>query len=115
MKPVTSLNSAARQAISLVLDDGTVADMTLEWVDNQQGWFYSLSYAPASFAVNNQRLVNAPNVLRQFREIIPFGLGCYVPDGGEPWLQTDFISGRVTLLALTAADVATIEERILNG
>ncbi len=52
-------------------------------------------------------------MLRQFRNIIPFGLACVIADGFEPVYQDDFTSGRASLYLLNEADVAEVETLII--
>lgn len=110
MKQITSVTNDANQILAVVLDDGTKVNMTLSYCPNQLGWFYSLTYK--TFSVTNRRIVNSPNMLRQFRTFIPFGLACLVVDGYEPIYQSDFISNRAALYILNEQDVTETETLI---
>lgn len=94
----------------MVLDDGTRVNMSLSFWPSQQGWFYSLVYG--DFEVNNRRIVNSPNLLRQFRSIIPFGICCTIIDGYEPVYQNDFTAGRASLYVLNSSDILLTETLI---
>ena len=108
MKLIEGITNDASQTFSLVLPDGSDAQMALNYRDGQKGWFYSITYG--GILVNyNRRLVNSLNLLRQFRGKISFGLACIVKDGMEPDAQDDFTSGRVEMAArygLTDEEVA---------
>lgn len=110
MKQITSITNDANQILTLVLDDGTRVNMTMSFWPNQYGWYYSLTYG--DFEVSNRRMVNSPNLLRQFRAIIPFGLCCTVIDGYEPIYQNDFSSGRASLYVLNSEDIVSTETLI---
>lgn len=110
MKQITSITNDANQLLSLVLDDGSKVNMKLCYWPSQLGWFYSLS--KGNFVVNNQRLVNSPNLLRAYRNIITFGICCTVVDGYEPVYQNDFKSDRVSLYILNEADILETETLI---
>jgi len=110
MKQITSLTNDANQVLAILLDDGTRVNITLSYCPNQLGWFYSLTYN--DFVVNNRRIVNSPNMLRQFRDIIPFGLACLVVDGYEPIYQSDFVDGRAALYILNELDLVETETLI---
>ncbi len=112
MKKLTSFTNDAKQTLNLILDDESRVNMSLNYIDAQAGWFYSLTYG--SFQANNMRLVNSPNMLRKFRNIIPFGLACLVSDGFEPVYLDDFTSGRVTMYLLNSTDVAETETLIID-
>ncbi len=111
MRQINSLTNDASQQLTLILEDGTKVSMSIRYVENQSGWFYSLTYG--DFSVNNRRLVNSPNMLRAFREFLGFGLMCTVLDGFEPVFQDDFTSGRVTLYTLNAQDILDTETLIV--
>lgn len=111
MKAITALTSDPKQNIKIVLDSGGTVSLTLEFVSSQRGWFYSIAY-PGWTGVSRRRLVNSPNILRQFRGVIPFGFMCAVLDGQEPIYQDDFSEGRVQLHVLDQADIATMETYI---
>jgi hypothetical protein len=108
MTEITGLTADANQSQNLILPDGSSAPLTLTYMDNQQGWFISLSY-PGWSGCTNRRLVVNPNMLRAFRSIIPFGLALSTTDGYEPIFITDFISGRASLFLLNADDVQNYE------
>lgn len=107
MQQVTALTDDPIQTLGIILDDGSVVQMTLQYIPAQQGWFYSISYG--SFKANLMRIVNSPNMLRRFRNIIPFGLAVTVSDGYEIVNQSDFVSGRATMYSLNQTDMAQVE------
>lgn len=110
MKKITALTNDAKQSVNLVLDSGARVSMQINFIPNQVAWYYSLTYG--TFNVNNMRLVNSPNMLRKFRNIIPFGIACTVLDGYEPIFQSDFTSGRATLYLLNQTDLTSTETLI---
>lgn len=113
MKLIQGLTDQPKQQTAIVLADGMRANLYLEYRPNQIGWSYNVSLG--DFAANGRRLVTGPNVLRQFRELIPFGIAVVTKADAEPLNQTDFIDGTVTLYLLDAADVALIEATIYPG
>jgi len=114
MKQFSSLTNDAKQKTAITLDDGTLVSVTLEYRDNQRGWFYSLNYGATGFVINNRRLVVSPNMLRAFRNIIPFGFACISAGGSEPVFLNDFVSGRVGLYILESSDIP-VAEAVING
>jgi hypothetical protein len=112
MKLIEGITNDANQTFSLVLPDGSDAQMALNYRDGQKGWFYSIIYG--SILVNyNRRLVNSLNLLRQFRGKISFGLSCIVKDGMEPDALDDFTSGRVEIYLLNETERDNIEDNII--
>lgn len=114
MKKLTQINSDPKQQVIFVLDDQTTFTFYLEYRRNTQGWYFSLTYDTKDFEIDEQRLTNHPNILRQFKNILPFGLMCYLPDGTEPMYIDDFTNNRVQLYILNASDVEEIEDLIIE-
>ena len=113
MNVLTGLTDQPAQNSQISLPDGTLANLTLYYRQNQLGWFYDLSYG--SFAVNGQRLVTSPNVLYQFQNEIPFGLAMLVESDSEPLSQNVFVDGTGTLVLLDANDIVTQNTLIFRG
>lgn len=111
---VINFTADPNQSIVLALADGTTISMDLNYFAGQEGWFYSLNYNSGQFIVSNRRLVTSPNMLAQFRDIIPFGLAVTTSDGYEPIFLTDFVTSRASFFILETADVLAITESIIN-
>lgn len=111
MRYVEIQGSDPNITIRIGLEDGGTIQLTLNFRSNQRCWFYSIS-GSNGFTLNNRRLVNSPNMLRQFRNVVKFGLACNVSDGGEPWFLNDFQNGRVKIYELSSADVSKVEEQL---
>lgn len=108
MNRIESINSNPRQNLAVVLDDGSKITLTIHYSTNQRGWYYEISYGDK--ILNNRRIVTSPNMLRQFRNILPFGLACSTKDGYEPVFIDDFNNERASLYILNEEDVISVEE-----
>lgn len=117
MKLITGLTDQPNQQSVIVLPDGTPVDFTLMYRPQQQGWFYNLSCdADAGpFELNGSRLVSSPNILRNYRNLVTFGLLILTLNNVEPIGQTTFIDGTTAVFLLTAAEVAQVEALIYPG
>jgi hypothetical protein len=113
MKLIDNITDQAYQTIHIVMDDSTVIDMNLKYLPAQQRWAYDITYGDKS--IKGNILCNHPNLLRQWRRILPFGLACSVADGTEPILIDDFTSGRVQIHLLTGDEIEYVETDILAG
>ncbi len=113
MKTLTGLSNEAAQTAQIPLADGTQANLTLYYRQNQLGWFYNLEYG--SFAVNGQRLVTSPNMLWSFQDLLPFGLAMLVQGAQEPLSQDVFVNGTGTLVLLDQSDIITQAYTIFQG
>ena len=97
----------------IVGENGETIDFTIEYKPTQEEWYFSLIYGTT--IINGRKVCNFPNMLRQWKNIIPFGLACVISDGGEPNFLEDFTTGRATLLLLNAQDVLDVETYVLEA
>jgi hypothetical protein len=107
MIQIDNLSDDADQTTEVVLDDGSVVQFEFNFLPAVQLWMMNVTYG--SFQANGITLVSHPNILREFRNNIPFGLALTSADGFDPLDISDFISGRIVLYVLTQSDVADLE------
>lgn len=111
---IQEVTSDARQLQTLVLDDGTSLTLSLYYIPMQLGWFITdLVYQ--DFEIQSLRITVSPNMLYQFKNQLPFGLGCFTNQGREPTQQEDFSSGNFQLYILSQAEVEQYSEFLSNG
>lgn len=104
MQLIQRITANPYQTQSLVLDDGTSFSILMYFRPMQFGWFINqLTYG--DFILQGLRITNSPNMLNQFRNQIPFGLGCFSTANREPSQQEDFFSGASKLYILTTVEV----------
>lgn len=111
---IQQVTDQALQTQTLILPDGTSLQLTIYFIPMQYGWFIT-SLVYGGFTLQGLRITVNPNMLRQFKNQIPFGLACY-SNGQvrEPTQQEDFQSGAFSLYILASAEV-TQYEQILAG
>lgn len=113
---IQQVTSDPLQKQTLILPDGTSLSLTIYFVPMQYGWVITnLTYG--TFVLTGLRITVSPNMLRQFKNQIPFGLACYANASGlnrEPSQQEDFSSGAFSLFLLDQTEVTQYEE-ILAG
>lgn len=110
---ITNLTDFADQVTLLQLPDGTNATMELIYQGAAERWLMNISYG--SFVVNGINLCCYPNVLRQWRNIIPFGITCATTTQTDPFDINDFATGRVSLYLLDETDIVQVESIIIGG
>lgn len=69
---ISVLNDRPKQTFKAVIDGYDTATITLEFKPEQLGWFMSIVWG--TFELYNERVATSPNLLRQFSNIIPFGI-----------------------------------------
>lgn len=117
MYTVQQVTSDAQQSMRLLHPVlGKPIALTIEYRSNQYGWYLtSLTYDDKNFAIGTMRIVAHPNLLHQWKNILPFGLACYTTGNREPSQRDDFTNGDATLYLLDAAEVAAYTGYLANG
>jgi len=111
---IQQVTSNALQKQTLILSDGSAVSLTLYFRPLQQGWFIN-EISRGDFTLRGVRICNSPNLLRQYKNKIPFGLGCFSVANREPSLQEDFSSANSKLYILSASEVEEFEDYLKNG
>ncbi len=104
---INELTDDFKQKHTITLPNGKQTELTLEFKPQQIGWFMTLTYE--DFTVTGYRVTTNPNFIRQFKNLVPFGLACFVEENQEPMFQEDFSSGRAKLYILTEDEVGELE------
>lgn len=105
---IQQISNDPLQKQTIVLDDGTTFEITLYFRPLQLGWFIEkLVYK--DFVLTGVRVCNLPNILKQFKSQIPFGIACFSTGDREPSQLEDFSSGNSNLYVLTTDEVLDYE------
>lgn len=114
MNALSGLSTEGAQKLAAVLDDGSRVTVWIYFRPQQDGWFIDVVWPgaignPVPFSCYGRRLVAHPNILRQYADVLPFGLGCFTDEGLDPSTQGAFVDGGAHLVLLDAEDVANVE------
>lgn len=113
MRLIEGITASAFQENSVTLPNGTVLLIELRYIEMQRGWFIE-RIVYEDFNLNGLRICNSPNILHQYRNLIPFGLACETNEGREPSLLTDFDNNDSRLYLLTLEETQEFS-RALSG
>lgn len=113
MYQIQNLTADANQTQNLVLPDGTIVQFSMTYAPQQYCWFANIVYG--TFILNGLMLSNNPNLLFQWKNILPFGLGCFSTQDREPTQQQDFFANEAQLYVLTIAEVAEYQTYLEGG
>lgn len=113
MNRIDNLSNQASQTVKIPLSDGTIVVFNFKYLPAVQRWVFGLQHA--NFTLNGVGLSASPNVLRPWKNVIPFGLACTSIDGLDPLFSDDFKTGRISLFVLSEADVLEIEEEVFEA
>lgn len=107
MTLVDNLTNFADQSVVLILADGSTAALEIFYNGATQRWIANISYE--DITINGFGLCCYPNILRQWRNILPFGISIVTANQTDPFDINDFSSGRVNMYLLSQEDVAAVE------
>lgn len=111
---IQQITSAPSQSMSLALQDGTYLTLTMYFMPMQQTWVIrQLTYN--DFTLYGLRITVSPNMLNQWRNQLPFGLGCFTNEGREPSLAEDFSSGAFKMYLLSEEETNEYAEYLISG
>ena len=110
---IDNLTNFADQLATIQLADGTTFDLELMFHGATQRWVANVTYGDAS--IMGIGVCCHPNLLRQWMNVLPFGLACTTQDLTDPFDISDFSTGRVLLYVLDPSDVAEVEASIIGG
>lgn len=121
MIQLTTLNDSPNQETTVQLADGSVVTLRFIYRPSVQRWSVDVeheSIAPGG-KIDGKGLCTHPNLLRQWRNTIPFGLSVISTDQQDPVSLQDFVSGRITVYVLDQSagntDVTDIEENVFGA
>jgi hypothetical protein len=127
MKQIIEITNSPKQKMDIALEDGNQSfTLLLEFSQTFIGyscWYFAIKYK--DFLLGNDfvdtsitsptiRLTTGINILRQFKNIIPFGISITTDDLSEPMLLNDFVSGRVLVHILNQSEVNDVENEFFK-
>lgn len=113
MNLLGGLTDQPKQTTTIVLADGSRATLALEYRPNQLCWSYDLAWG--SIEINGCQLVASPNIVREFRHRLPFGIAVITAGNIDPTDQECFVNGAASVYLLDAADVEDVEAALFAG
>ena len=113
MNRIDNLTGFADQTTNLILADGSTASIRFKFDGATERWRIDVAYGTRK--INSVGLCCHPNILRQWRHVIPFGLACVTPNMSDPVRAEDFTIGRVKMYLLSQTDVANVEITLMGA
>jgi hypothetical protein len=112
-RQITEISNDPKQRFDIITEDNQTFELKLEYSDQQQGWFYSITFGDV--IINGSRIITGLNILRNYQNILPFGISILTDDLSEPIFIDDFATERVKFFLLTEEEVQTIETDFYNN
>lgn len=111
MQLLNNLNDAADQLMSVPLADGSSVQLEFFYRPAIGRWTLNISHP--LLVMNGYNLALGPNILRQWRNLIPFGIAVASTNGLDPMNVDDFKNGICSVYILSEDEVAQVETDIL--
>jgi len=106
---LNKITADAQQKFFLTGNVGQRIIMNLRYMPTQMLWLMDIEYN--DFKTCGIAVTSSPNMLRNYKNLIPFGIACVTGDGLDPYYIDDFSSGRSAMYLLNAADVLEVEKK----
>jgi len=107
LKVLSGIRATGQQKLITSADNGDTIDIILYFQSRTNNW--KMDVTSGDFILKGIRVSHVLNLLCQYHNIIPFGIGVIIDDGGEPFLINDFSTGRVQLAILTPDEVNAVD------
>ena len=114
MKYLNGITNNPNETYNLQTDEGINISMTLRYLPNNQIWLANFTNPPSNWFLYGIKLTNNFNVLRQYQNVISYGLSCVSDDLIDPFLINDFSSNRCRLYLLNNTDIKNYAIEIKN-
>lgn len=112
MQQLNNLTDAADQLMTIILDDSSVVQIEIIYRSGIQRWIANVTHP--LLTLEGLNLCFFPNMLRAWRNVIPFGLMVTSTTGLDPMNLEDWVNNNNQLFVLNAAEVAQVETDILG-
>lgn len=112
MQQINELTNNPIQTMKLVLDTKETVQFNLRFMPTQRSWYFDFIYN--EIEVYGLKVALFPNLLRHFKNLIPFGIMFTSNDHVEPFSVNDFATNRVKMFVLNKTEVEEIEAMAFN-
>lgn len=113
MQQIDTLTDAADQVVLLILPNKS--RLTLELIYHPRIGRWTFDLAHSLLVLNGLNVCVGYNLLRPWKNLLPFGLACATNDGGDVVSLNDFSSGRAALYGLSKDEARQTESFIGSG
>lgn len=112
MQRLNNLTNDADQLVTFQLPDGSLAQMEFIYRSGTQRWALNLNHP--LLTLNGYNLVVSPNILRQWKNLVPFGIAILSTTGLDPMNPNDLVDGTILVEMLDASEVALVESTFMT-
>jgi hypothetical protein len=106
---INKITNEGQQSLILTGIPQLQVNMTLRFMPRIQRWVMGLAYGDVS--IQGIAIVTSLNLLRPWKNTIPFGIACVTTDSLDPYQINSFSDEIANLYLLDVTDVETIEQQ----
>ena len=110
MRQLTEITDEANQEHIVKVITGELFTLQLFYLHRNESWQANIIYNDNT--INGIKINQSVNILRQYKNILPFGIACYSDYNTDPFLLEDFAQNNYFLGILTADEVIEAERQI---
>lgn len=103
---INKLTNDPQQQVTLTGIPGVQINMTLRFMPRVTSWIMGIDDGTKS--IQGIRIVTSRNLLRQWKNVITYGICCIRPDGLDPYQIDDFATQAANLYLLDSSDVTAL-------
>lgn len=107
MKYINKITNDAQQRLILTGIRGLQITLTMRFMPRIQRWIMGISYGDVS--IQGIPVCTSLNLLRQYKNVLPFGISCATTNQLDPYTVDDFANQTANLYLLDETDVEQIE------
>lgn len=111
MQQLDTFTDAANQLFNVPLADASILQLAFIFRGATQRWTVDIVHP--QLTLHGFDLCLGPNIVRQWRNVVPFGIALTSVDDLDPVQPQDFQTGRVSVFILSPAEVQQVETDIL--
>lgn len=108
MKYIDRITNSPIQTMTLTGNQRQRINLTMRYMPSQQSWFMDVAYQ--DFSVYGLQVVASVNMLRNYKNVVPFGFVCTTEQQIDPYRLDDFLTGFAKMYLMNEQDVINIEE-----
>lgn len=113
MRLINALTADAKQKYTLIGENKERIGFYLYYMPSQQTWFFDID--DGAFIAKGLQLGLGYNILRNYKNLLTYGLMVTSSDGLDPFYINDFVSGRITIFLLNNEEKELIESGIYEA
>lgn len=97
------INISENSTIEIINSKNETYTGYINYNSSRQGWFLDL--VSENFSIYGIRITSVPNILRQWKKKLGFGIGVITENKSEPFFIEDFNTGRAKMYLLEPDDL----------